>query len=197
MHNKTCWIHYDVKNAAVYWNYKNVITGENDHVMRGATKIFFEEGYWTFDMIEERLGKQSIKLEANEYTCKIYSETQNLNLKKFGGLLGFPENEIVNSGTWKTSPDVVNINRGLRYVNVNCNIVNTSGIIYTNGHRSYTLTTLPIPSDQLLNSTVTKFKGIDSSAEIMNGQFNRILFDIDTNISDKVDMSLLLELYIN
>ena len=31
----------------------------------------------------------------------------------------------------------------------------------------------------------------------MNGQFNKILFDVDTNINDKVDMSLLLELYIN
>ena len=100
-----------LKNAAVYWNYKNVITGKNDHVMSGTTKIPFEEGYWTFDMIEEKLGKQSIKLEANEHnnTCKIYSESQNLNLKKFGKLLGFPENEIVNSGTWKTSPSVVDV----------------------------------------------------------------------------------------
>ena len=188
-----------LKNAAVYWNYKNVITGKNDHVMRGTTKIPFEEGYWTFDMIEGKLGKQSIKLEANEHnnTCKIYSESQNLNLKKFGKLLGFPENEIVNSGTWKTSPSVVDVNKGLRYVNINCNIINTAGNIDTNGHWSYTLATLPIPSDQLLNSTVTQFKGINSNVKITNGQFNRILFNVDTNIEDKVDMSLLLELYIN
>ena len=188
-----------LKNAAVYWNYKNVITGKNDHVMRGTTKITFEEGYWTFDMIKGKLGKQSIKLEANEHnnTCKIYSETQNLNLKKFGELLGFPENEIVNSGTWKTSPSVVDVNKGLRYVSINCNIVNTAGNIDTDGHWSYALASLPIPSDQLLNSTVTQFKGIDSSVRITNGQFNRILFDVNTNISDKVDMSLLLESYIN
>ena len=187
-----------LKNAAVYWNYKNFITGKNDHVMRGTTKITFEEGYWTFDMIVEKLGKQSIKLEANEHnnTCKIYSETQDLNLKKFGELLGFSENEIVSSGTWETSPNVVDVNKGLRYVNINCNIVNTSGNIDTDGHRSYALASLPIPSD-LLNSTVTKFKGIDSSVRITNGQFNRILFDVDTNIGDKVDMSLLLELYVN
>ena len=188
-----------LKNAAIYWNYKNVITGKNDYVMRGTTKITFEEGYSTFDMIVEKLGKQSIRLEANEHnnTCKIYSETQNLNLKKFGKLLGFPENEIVSSGTWKTSPGVVDVNKGLRYVNINCNIVNTSGNIDADGYRSYALASLPIPSDQLLNSTVTKFKGINSSVRITNGQFNRILFDTDTNIDDKVDMSLLLELYIN
>ena len=25
-----------LKNASIYWNYKNVITGKNDHVMRGT-----------------------------------------------------------------------------------------------------------------------------------------------------------------
>ena len=188
-----------LKNAAVYWDYKNVITGKNDHVIHGTTKIPFEECYWTFDMIGEKLGEQSIKLRANKHnnTCKIYSGTQNLNLKKFGKLLGFPENEVVNSGTWKTSPSVVDVNKGLRYVNINCNIVNTAGNIDTDGHWSCVLAMLPIPSDQLLNSTVTRFKGIDSSVKITNGQFNRILFNVDTNIGDKVDMSLALELYID
>ena len=103
-------------------------------------------------------------MEANEYnnTCKIYSETQNLNLKRFGELLGFPENETVNSRTWKTSPGVVGVNKGLRYVNINCNIVNTTGNINTDGDRNYTLASLPIPSDQLLNSTVTRFKGVNT-----------------------------------
>ena len=188
-----------LKNAAIYWDYKNVITGENDYIMHGTTKITFEEGYWTFDMIWERLKKQAIKLEDNEFneTCKIYSETQNLNLKNFGQLLGFPENEIISSRTWKTSPNVVDVNKGLRYVNINCNVTDTFGNIDTNGHRSYTLASLPISSDQLLNSTVTKFKGINSSVAIINGQLNRLLFDVDTNINDKFDMSLLLELYIN
>ena len=92
---------------------------------------------------------------------------------------------------------VVDVNKGLRYVNINCNIVNTVGNIDTNGHWSCALALLPIPSDQLLNSTVTQFKDINSSVKITNGQFNRILFNVDTNIEDKVDMSLLLELYIN
>ena len=42
-----------LKNATIYWKYKNVITGINDHVMYGTTKITFEEGYWTFDMVKE------------------------------------------------------------------------------------------------------------------------------------------------
>ena len=175
-----------LKNASIYWNYKNVIAGKNDHVMRGTTKITFEEGYWTFDMIEEKLEEHSVKLVANRYnnTCKIYSESQNLNLKKFGKLLGFPENEVTNSGTWKASPSVVDVNKGLRYVNINSNIVNTEGNIDTDGHWSCALAALSIPSDQLLNSTVTPFNGIDSSVKITNGN------------EDKVDMSLLRELSI-
>ena len=82
-----------LKNAAIYWDYKNVIAGKNDHVMHGTTKVPFGEGYWTFGRVERELGKQSIKLEAIEHnnTCKIYSGSQNLNLKKFGELLGSPK----------------------------------------------------------------------------------------------------------
>lgn len=64
-----------LRNAAIYWRYRNVVTGVNDHIMRGTTKTLFEEGYWTFDMMRERLRTYTIKLEANRYnnTCKIYS----------------------------------------------------------------------------------------------------------------------------
>ena len=72
-----------------------------------------------------------------------------------------------------------------------------AGNINTDGHWSYALASLPVPSDQLLNSTVTRFKGINNSIRITNGQFNSILFNVDMNIDDKVDLSLLLELYIN
>lgn len=187
-----------LRNAAIYWKYKNVITGDNDHIMKGTIKIPFEEGYWTFNMMKEKLEKHTIKLEANRHNnaCKIYSETQDLNLKKFGELLGFPEDKTVSSGTWGTSLNVVDVNRGLRYININCDLVDTSQNSNTNGQRSYTLATLSIPSDQLLNSTVTYFRNIDSRVAITNGCFNRLSFDVDTNINIKVDMSLLLELYI-
>ena len=187
-----------LKNAAIYWKYKNVITDVNDHIMRGTTKIPFEEGYWTFDMMKEKLEQRTIKLEANKHynTCKIYSKTQDLNLKKFGELLGFPEDKTVSSGTWDTSPNVVDVNRGLRYININCDLVGTSQNSNTNGQRSYTLATLPIPSEQLLNPTVIYFRNIDSGVAITNGCFNRLSFDVDTNINKKIDMNLLLELYI-
>ena len=187
-----------LKNATIYWKYKNVIAGVKNHVMYGATKITFEEGYWTFDMIKEKLRKENIKLVDNKHnnTCEIYSDGENLNLKKFAPLLGFPEDEILSDGTWETSPNVVDVNRGLRYININCSIVDTSENSNTDGGRSYTLASLPIPSDQTLNSTATLFKNIDSKVMINNGYFNKLIFDVNTNIDKKVDMDLLLELYI-
>ena len=129
-------------------------------------------------------------------TCNVCSDGANLNLKKFATLLGFPEDEMLSDGTWKTSPNVVDVNRGLRYVNINCSIVDTSENSNTDGGRSQTLVLLPIPSDQTLNSTATFFKNINSKATINNGCFNRLIFDVNTNIEEKVDMDLLLELYI-
>ena len=188
-----------LKNATIYWKFKNVIAGVNDYVMYGTTKITFEEGYWTFEMIKEKLEKnKKIKLVSNKHnnTCKIRSDGENLNLKKFALLLGFPENKILSDGSWETSPKVVDVNRGLRYINVNCSIVDTSENSNTDGERSQTLVSLPIPSDQSLNSTATFFKNIDSKVTINNGCFNTLIFDVNTNIEEKVDMDLLLEIYI-
>ena len=168
-----------LKNAAIYWNYRNITADDNDHIMNGSSKILFEEGYWTFEMIKQRLAEDKIKLQANRLnnTCKIYLETSNLNLKKFAGMLGFAENEVISSGTWKTSPNVVDVNRGLRYININCDLVDTFQNSNTNGGRSCALATLSIPTDQLLNSTVSHYKDIGSQDVITNGCFNRLYFD--------------------
>ena len=187
-----------LNNVAIYWKYKNVIAGDNDYVMYGAKKITFEEGYWTFEMMKEKLEKGKVKLVANKHndTCKIRSDGENLNLKKFAPLLGFPENKVISDGSWETSPKVVDVNRGLRYINVNCSIVDTSENFNTDGNRSQTMASIPIPSDQSLNSTVTFLKNINGKVTINNGCFNRLIFDVHTNIERKVDMDLLLEIYI-
>ena len=186
-----------LNNAAIYWKYKNVIAGDNDYVMYGAKKITFEEGYWTFNMMKEKLEKENVKLEANKHndTCKIRSNGENLNLKNFAPLLGFPVNKILSDGSWVTSPKVVDVNRGLRFVNINCSIVDTLSNFNTDGKRSQTIVSIPIPSDQSLNSTVTFFKNIGGKVKI-NECFNRLIFDVNTNIENKVDMDLLLEITI-
>ena len=79
-----------LKNATIYWKYRNVITGENDEVTFGtgssAKKITFGEGYWPFEMIKERLEADNVVLEAVRHCnkCRIQPSGGSLNLGKFG-----------------------------------------------------------------------------------------------------------------
>ena len=61
-----------VKNIGILWKFKNVLTGANDTI----TGVTFEEGYWSFNMISEKLAENNIQLERNRYdnTCKIRSQ---------------------------------------------------------------------------------------------------------------------------
>ncbi len=73
-----------LNNATLFWHYKNVRQNVNDTFTHGSDTITFDEGYWTFDMIQDKLGDNKIvlKFNAHDNTCKIYSEAQ-LNLKNF------------------------------------------------------------------------------------------------------------------
>ena len=79
-----------LSNATLFWHYKNVQQNVNDTITHGSDNIIFNEGYWTFDMIQHKLrdNKIVLKFNAHDNMCKIYSD-KTLNLKKFGLLLGF------------------------------------------------------------------------------------------------------------
>ena len=85
-----------VRNIGVFWNLKNVLKGANDKI----SGVTFEEGYWMFNMISERLGESNIKLKRKRYnnTCKIHSKSQ-ITLLHFGPLLGFPVNTTIQANT--------------------------------------------------------------------------------------------------
>ena len=53
-----------VKNIGIFWKFKNVLKNANDKI----TGVTFGEGYWSFNMISERLSESNIQLERN--TCK-------------------------------------------------------------------------------------------------------------------------------
>ena len=86
----------------------------------------------------------------------------NLHLNEFAPLIGFPETEILTSEVWERSPYPIDINRGLRYITIDCDVVNTSLNFDVNGKGSFTVSTLPVTSDQHLNGTTTFFKDIGS-----------------------------------
>ena len=73
-----------LNNATLFWHYKNVRKNVNDTATHGSDTITFDEGYWTFDMIQDKLRDNKIALKYNTYdnTCKDILR-QNAKPKKF------------------------------------------------------------------------------------------------------------------
>ena len=148
-------------------------------------------------MISEKLAENNIQLEPKRYdnTCKIHSPSQ-INLLNVGYFLGFPVNTITQANTWTNSPSNVDVNLGLRYVTVGCNCVDTDRNFDSNGKRSKVIATIPVTSEQSLNESVTFYNNIHSSVSILNGDHNVFEFDVNMNIGNKVDLSVMFELYL-
>ena len=62
-----------VKNISVLWKYKNILANDNNLIKfitvpdHPATDVAFEEGYWTFNMITDRLAESGITLERHKH----------------------------------------------------------------------------------------------------------------------------------
>ena len=149
-----------LNNATLFWHYKNVRQNVNDTITHGSDNIIFNEGYWTFDMIQDKLRDNKIALKFN--ACKIYSD-KILNLKNFGLLLGFSLSYTVLPKVWKTSPNAVDINLGLRYVTLSCDSINSAKNFGRQGRRSQTLFTFPVLPNQNLSSAESYFSNIGST----------------------------------
>ncbi len=54
-----------LNNAMLFWYYKNVRQNVNDTITHGSNNIIFDEGYWTFDMIQDKLKDNKIALKFN------------------------------------------------------------------------------------------------------------------------------------
>ncbi len=186
-----------LNNATLFWSYKNVRKNLNDTVTHGSDVITFGEGYWTFDMIQDKFRNNKIALKYNTYdnTCKIYSD-KNLNLKNFGLLLGFSSAFVVLPKVWKNSLNVVDVNLGLRHVTLNCMSVNSAKNFNRYGRRSHTISTFPVLPNQNLSSAVTYFSNIGSVTPMNNGLFNSLTFTIGSNIDDDVGVIIYFEVII-
>ena len=110
-------------------------SGYNGTVVYGSTTVKFEPGYWTFDLIKKKLEalNGNLTINANEHynTCTVTTDA-NLQLKRFGELLGFDNNTTINSGALKTSK-TIEINSYLRYIQINCDTFDHTYNIDNNG----------------------------------------------------------------
>ena len=94
------------------------------------------------------------------------------------------------------SPNKVEINRGLRYVQISCSIVGRSMNVDTNGKRSNVISShIAIHSDTL-NGSVTQYNDIESRVVVSKGAYNEITFKVRGNNGSTEIGSVLLELYV-
>ena len=177
------------------------------------------EGYWTSDMITKIRDRFIIHVDTgnSQYYDSIaylfiekngsggfsvYSSASGvaINLGSFGTLLGFDRDTAVSARTRVLSQNYADLNRGLKYITVSCDIVDGTRNTDVDGKRSNVIATIPVPNDIDLKHAITQHH-IDTSSKngipLQNGCFNNLTFDISTNMGSLKIGSVLLELYIN
>ena len=157
------------------------------------------EGYWDFQQLKERLEVDKLKLSMNVHnnTCSITNETgSTVDLKKFGQLLGFPENYILQTGS-TASPKPVDVNHGLRWLSVSCDLIDSSKNTGLEGKPSTVLAFLPITPGTRLNSNCYVYER-DAYAwrPAKNNVITQMTFNVESNLGQriKVDANILMNI---
>ena len=88
------------KEVTVFWNFKNITSaiGNNTFGIKGSADKTINDGYYDFQALKTRLEEDKLELQINTYdnTCTVENKnTHEVDLKKLGLLLGFPENHKV------------------------------------------------------------------------------------------------------
>ena len=190
------------KEVTVFWNFKNItntIDNGKFSIITGSVteEKTLGEGYWDFQQLKERLDGEKLKLSMNVHdnTCSIVNNTGGkVNLKKFGKLLGFPEDHKLSAGA-SASPNPVDVNHGLRWLTVTCDLIDSTKNTDLNGDQSDVLAFLPITPGTRLNSNCYSYER-DAYAwrPAKNAVVSEMKFTVKSNISEKVDVDILMNI---
>ena len=194
--NKDSFIY--VKTASVFWNYSIVYSGNNDTIIHGSSTVKLEPGYWTFDLIKKKFQSidSNLTITANQHnnTCTISTDA-NVQLKRFGELLGFDNDTTINARASKTSKSL-DISSDMWYIKISCDAVDRSSNIDNDGKRSAVKISLPITTNDTLKGSVSHYTDIESKISINKGVYNKLTFEKISNNGKRHFGSILLELYI-
>lgn len=191
-----------VKKATIFWEYENIPQGTMFEDRGLSSNSAFSittlsPGYYTFNDIADRLNH---KLERTpcDGKCKMTTNTtHSLNLdNKLMELLGF-KSGFFDASTTTKSDEQVNINNGLKYVKVRCNIVDNQCNINEMGKKDDTIVSLPITSTQPLFGSVQSYFDIESKIHIDNGVINQLHFSVTDQDEKPINIGkILLECYL-
>ena len=192
------------KEVTVFWNFKNITSaiGNNTYVIKklenGGTdeKKTINDGYYDFQELKKHV-EGDFELEMNVYnnTCSIKNKNSvKVDLKKFGTLLGFPENRELSASETAASPEPVDVNHGLKWLTVTCDLIDQSKNIDLNGDERDILAFLPITPGTRLNSNCYVYEREWGWRAAKNAVVSEMTFKVASNISEKVDVDILLNI---
>ena len=161
------------------------------------TKISLKDGYYTFNILKTQLENiGSIELEELDFSgkCTIKSD-KTLNLQTLVPIIGFDKHTVITSNKLTESKYEVNINNGLEYVNIYCNMIDKSKN-FVNGKRSNVLVQIPITTEQTLKESVSRIYPEETEGiRLSNGIYNELILKVEGNNLSAVG-NVLLEIII-
>ena len=186
------------KEATVFWNFKNITSDlDNGEYTVGTATKTLNPGYWDFQLLKEHLEGNKIEIELNTYdnTCRIQNKnTEKVNLKKLGKLLGFPEDHELAANKTGTSPNAVDVNHGLQYLQVECDFIDEVKNSWK-GKDSTVLAFLPVTPGTRLNSTSYVYEKKGAPRYTKTGIVSKMVFTVKSNVPGlKVDADILMDI---
>ena len=189
------------KEVTVFWNFKNITSaiGNNTFGIKNGSDKTINDGYYDFQTLKTLLEEDKLELQMNTYdnTCTIENKnTEEVDLKKLGVLLGFPENhKVAGNGGIELSPEPVDVNHGLRWLTVTCDLIDQSKNIDLDGNESNILAFLPVTPGTRLNSNCYVYERDNAWRAAKNAVVSETEFEVTSNIvGQKVDVNILLDL---
>ena len=183
------------KEVTVFWNFKNITNtiGNNAFNVSNSSppEKTINNGYYDFEQIKSRLENDKLQLQMNAYdnTCTIDNKNNTtVNLKKLGPLLGFAENHQLAAKTNEASSNPVDVNHGLRWLTVTCDLIDQSKNIDLDGEESDILAFLPITPGTRLNSSCYVYETENAWRTAKNAVVAEMVFTVNSNISVNVDV---------
>ena len=191
-----------MKKVSVFWEFFNI--SEPTTILKvGGSDIIIEKGYYTFDSVKLLLERHGVKLTyfKETATCQLESTKNDITIEeRLLTMLGFNRFNnpmILLKGRSLTGDSKVDLNNGLRYVNIYSNLVNKTFNINPLGRPSDVITSVTVPTDRPLLGSVAIYIDTESRIPISKGSFNELIFHVMDQNNKPIDIGeVLIEMYL-